>query len=73
MGIIAIIPYGSRVYGTHTDQSDYDFLILTTDNSTITDGAPLAVNNVDYKFLNVTMFQAALCEQDISIIEAYFT
>lgn len=73
MGIIAIIPYGSRVYGTHTDRSDYDFLILTTDNSTITDEAPLAVKDVDYKFLNVTSFQAALYEQDISVIEAYLT
>lgn len=75
MSIIALIPYGSRVYGTYTETSDLDVVVLvdTTQSPTEwkTDDVPPSI--LDYKIMDTSTFQQMLDEQEISVIEAFFT
>lgn len=57
-------PYGSRVYRSHTDDSDADLIIITDEYYDSQD--------IDIKIYTVNDFQAALDNHDISALECYF-
>lgn len=72
--IIAIVPYGSHVYGTQTEDSDYDFFVIIKDGCKLDDGHPLLSGlNTDYNIWNETTFQLNLKYHEISFLEVFFT
>jgi len=66
--LIAVYPYGSRVYGTARKNSDYDFIVVTPNKT-----------NEQYsdKLININFYtpeehQKRLDEHEISALECYF-
>lgn len=57
-------PFGSRVYGTHTEDSDYDYIVVVDEyfNS----------NDTNTHVFTPASFQVALDNHDIAALEAYF-
>jgi predicted nucleotidyltransferase len=67
--IVAIYPYGSRVYGTANDKSDYDFIVVhNTDFPT----QEIVCGNMNIHFYDVATFQKALDDHENWAIECYF-
>lgn len=66
--IVAAFLYGSRVYGTHTEQSDYDFICIVKNKE---------VYNPLTQFGDVTNyteeeFNNLICKHEISVLECVF-
>jgi hypothetical protein len=72
--VIAIIPYGSRVYGTADKQSDHDYIIVTK-GATLSNGAfkNNAISNSDYSIQGVLYsrsgFSNAIDDYEIGALE----
>jgi len=72
--VIAILPYGSQVYGTANAQSDHDYIIVTK-GSTLASGAfkQNAISNSDYSIQGVLYsrggFINALDDYEIGAME----
>jgi len=62
-------PYGSRVYGTASDKSDYDFLVLTDAYPT---GSELHDNIVTLQTVTEVDFRSQLADHKIRPLEAYY-
>lgn len=69
--ILNVYMYGSRVYGTHSEKSDYDYIMVTS--SIITDGVTqFFKNNVNVTIYNQHEFAKLIIEHEISILECLF-
>jgi len=66
--VVAVYVYGSRVYGNITKQSDYDFIVVTTNkvNKQFSD------NLININFYTPEEHQQRLDEHEISAIECQF-
>ena len=65
--IYAMYPYGSRVYGTDSPDSDWDYIVVTDDvDGELIDG-PFNCN-----FVSIGSFQRALDDHEIFALECYF-
>lgn len=64
-----IFPYGSRVYGTNKDDSDYDFLAVLDNANT---GEEYRKNNINIHIFNKRDFQNQLNDHKIHTLEAYY-
>lgn len=67
-----IVPYGSRVYGTHKTNSDYDYLAITPENSKVETGTEYRHGNVDITIYRVNDFKEQLADHKIHCLEAYY-
>lgn len=70
--LLALFPYGSRVYGTASSQSDFDYIAVV-------DLEMPAPTNIDIVHLNANitvyskdLFQSKLDEHEISVLECFF-
>ena len=72
--VIAIIPYGSRVYGTYDNKSDHDYIIVTK-GSVLSNGSfkNNAISNSDYTIQGVLYsrsgFISAIDDYEIGAME----
>ncbi len=71
--IIAVVPYGSVVYGTIRPESDLDFNVIVHDNHYYTSMSSQKGGGTDYNFISESTFQLQLNFQEISAIETFFT
>lgn len=69
--IISIFPYGSRVYGTNSEKSDYDFIIIS--NKSVKEFALSSNDNkINVHLYSVSDFQEQLNNHKISAMECFF-
>lgn len=69
--ILNIYMYGSRVYGTHSEKSDYDYIMVTS--TIITDGVTqFFKDNINVTIYNKHEFSKLIAEHEISILECIF-
>lgn len=69
--IVAIVEYGSFVYGTNDHLSDRDYVVIVKDNVICDDQYKL--HDGDYNIFWETQFQNLLNRQCIAAIEPFFT
>lgn len=69
---VLFVPYGSRVYGTHKENSDYDYLAIIPENRRADTGTEFWHNNVNVHIYNRRDFQNQLDRHKIHCLEAYF-
>lgn len=62
--VLAIYQFGSYVYGTNTEESDMDFIVVTKN--------PVVSNNVNVHYYTKEEFQRLLDECDIQMLECVF-
>lgn len=65
------IPYGSRVYGTHGENSDYDFLAIVNAKGLVT-GEEFKDNDINITIYQELDFQKQLNMHKIHALEAYY-
>ena len=64
-----VYQYGSRVYDTNTDESDYDFIVVGKSSEPILGHCSFNVNCTQY---NVECFNQMVKDHEISILECLF-
>ncbi len=64
-----LVPYGSRVYGTHTDKSDYDYICIAKGLNT---GEEYRNGNLNIHLFDPIDFQNQLHDHKIHTLEAYY-
>lgn len=69
--VLNIYSYGSRVYGTYNEKSDYDFIVIVKNNS-IKNEFALENNNISLHIFNISSFQKALEQHKIFALECFF-
>ena len=69
---VDLIPYGSRVYGTHKEDSDYDYIGIVPANRMVDTGTEYRWNSLNVHIYNRHAFQAQLEKHKIHTLEAYF-
>jgi predicted nucleotidyltransferase len=69
---VLLIPYGSRVYGTHKEDSDYDYMAIVPANRRANTGEEYVRNNVNIHIYNRYDFQKQLEQHKIHALEGYF-
>ncbi len=67
--VIAVYPYGSRVYGTVRKNSDYDFIVILRNKKPSEQYSDRLIN---INFYTANEHQARLNEHEISALECYF-
>lgn len=65
---IACFNYGSRVYGTNNDSSDYDYIIVTDDPEC----ADFRIGDDDYHFYTENQFISKIANCEISVLECLY-
>jgi predicted nucleotidyltransferase len=73
--VLAVYPYGSRVYGTDSSTSDYDFIVVVS--SLLSNGVVVQSDQYSYNNLNINVyqkdhFQHLIDEHSISVLECVF-
>lgn len=69
---VVLIPYGSRVYGTHREDSDYDYIGLVPANRMVDTGTEYRWNTLNVHIYNRYDFQKQLERHKIHTLEAYY-
>lgn len=69
---ILIFPYGSRVYGTNKNNSDYDYIVVVPDNSKLKTGSEISYDNLDLHIYQKTDFKNQLDLHKINILECWY-
>ncbi len=69
--ILTIYPYGSLVYGTESEKSDYDFIAIFRDG-TVKDEFALEKDNCNIHTYNYSSFQKLVDKHKISALECIF-
>jgi len=69
--ITAIFPYGSQVYGTASNSSDYDYILICKENYQ-EDEFAVTKDNISIHVYNESTFQSHLDKHKISALECYF-
>ncbi len=67
--IVGIFQYGSRVYGTASENSDWDFVVINNANQ---DGL-VETDEIDIHYLSVETYINKLKEHDIMCLEIYYS
>lgn len=70
--ILSIFPYGSRIYGTDGDQSDWDFIIVVRDGIQDKDSLEYSYHKINATIYNETSFKNKVAEHSISALECLF-
>lgn len=65
-----LIPYGSRVYGTHSDKSDYDFMAIVSRCAST--GTEFRHDNVNIHIYTMDDWREQLKAHKIHTLEGYF-
>jgi predicted nucleotidyltransferase len=66
--VVAVYPYGSRVYGTVRKNSDYDYIVVTKNKTK----EQFSDNFININFYTPEEHQERLNEHEISALECYF-
>lgn len=66
--VINIYQYGSRVYGTNVQASDFDFIIILKDKPR----QQFSDNSIDITFYTIEEFQKRIDDHEISALECLF-
>ena len=69
---VLLVDYGSRVYGTHTDKSDYDYLAIIPASYKQLTGTEWYRDNINIHIFNEYDFQKQLNLHKIHTLEGYF-
>ena len=69
---LLLIPYGSRVYGTYSDKSDYDYIAIIPKHYNELTGTEWYKNNINIHIFNEYDFQKQLNVHKIHTLEGYF-
>lgn len=69
---VVLVPYGSRVYGTHKEDSDYDYIALVPPNRMVDTGTEYRWNTLNCHIYNRYAFQKQLEKHKIHCLEAYY-
>jgi predicted nucleotidyltransferase len=69
---VLLFPYGSRVYQTHKEDSDYDWLAIIPENRKANTGEEYRRNDLNIHMFNRRDFQKQLDLHKIHTLEAYF-
>ena len=69
---VILIPYGSRVYGTHTAKSDYDYIAVVPENRRADTGTEYNYDDLNIHIYNRRDFQDQLNHHKIHTLEAFF-
>lgn len=64
-----IAPYGSRVYGTATEESDYDFIAIDEGSW---EKKEFVINNINITRYGINSFKDTLFQNEISALETWF-
>jgi hypothetical protein len=64
---VALFPYGSRVYETANEQSDYDFIAVVKDTNKFFNNTPH-----DISVYSIDEFKEKIKEHEISVLECLF-
>src|ERR1035437_10219017 len=70
--ILAIYPYGSRIYGTATEASDYDFVVVLKNLKSDCDQLDAANYPITVNLYSEESFKDRLDKHRISILECIF-
>lgn len=70
--ILTIFPYGSRVYGTNHEKSDYDFVVVMNRDIDDKDSLESSYHNINVTIYNELSFQDKLNQHKIGALECYF-
>ncbi len=71
-GGVLLFPFGSRVYGTHTERSDYDFMAVVPKGHDLKTGEELRSKDFNVHVYTRDDFQDQLNAHKIHTLEAYF-
>ena len=71
-GGVLLFPFGSRVYGTHSEQSDYDFMAVGPKGHDLKTGEGLRSKDLNVHVYTPDDFQDQLNAHKIHTLEAYF-
>lgn len=66
--ILNIYRYGSRVYGTHGNKSDEDFIVVLTEG----ESQWILADGVDLHIYGLAKFEEKLAEHHVPFLECYF-
>jgi len=69
---VLLFPYGSRVYGTHSENSDYDYLAVIPAGRQADTGTEYRHDNYNIHMYNRIDWQNQLNDHKIHTLEAYF-
>lgn len=69
--VLTIYPYGSRVYKTASEQSDYDFIVIFKDG-TVKDEFAVMADKLSIHSYNESSFQKLLNSHKIFAMECFF-
>src|SRR5262249_51790721 len=69
---VLLIPFGSRVYGTHTEESDHDYLAIVPPARRAVSGGAYRRGQVNVQIYNSHDFQAHLDQHQVHAVEGYF-
>jgi len=69
---VILVPYGSRVYGTATASSDYDYIAIIPANRFADTGTEFRKADTNIHMYNKVDFQKQLIRHKIHALEAYF-
>lgn len=67
-----LIPYGSRVYKTHEELSDFDFIAIIKSTTRTVNGIEKTYNKTNIHIYDKENFQTKLNEHKIFALESYF-
>ena len=67
--IVGLYPFGSITYGTQTEKSDYDFVVIVDME---TDYIQYESEDVDIHIMSINRYKTLLDKHDIMALEVYF-
>lgn len=70
--ILALFPYGSRVYGTNSSQSDFDYIAIVDEDLKQATNLDISNINANVTIYSPKLFQLKLNEHEISVLECFF-
>jgi predicted nucleotidyltransferase len=79
VGILSVLLYGSRVYGTATDTSDYDYLVVVDSDCLIKEmESEIGIHHLEGSDIEVSMVSTALFDSmvencEVRALESIFT
>lgn len=70
--VLCVYPYGSRVYGTNSDKSDYDFVVVLKSVAIDSDRLDSLNNPISLTLYSETSFKEKIAEHKIGLLECIF-
>ncbi len=70
--VVAVYPYGSRVYGTNRDDSDYDFIVVLKNVKVDSDRLDSRENTISITIYSEETFKERINEHKIFALECLF-